>query len=88
MNNHIYKQKSIKVEAFKLKSNAILPNWIIKNRQIEEISFDGMDLVEVKIRTWLGYEIARQGDYIIRENDYIYACPGATFKEKYQKVEA
>lgn len=86
MDNYTYKQRVMKVEAFKLEKNVILPNWLIKNRQIEEINFSGIESIEIKIKTYLGYEIARQGDYIIKENNYIHACPGAIFKERYKKV--
>lgn len=87
MNNNIYKKRTLKVEAFKLEKNRIFPSWFIKNKQIEKISFDSAEFIEVKIRTYLGYETARQGDYIIKENNYIHACPGTIFKERYKKVE-
>lgn len=86
MNNHIYKKKPTEVEAFELK-RGILPDWFTKSKQIEQISYSDIEGLQVKIRTYLGYEIVRQGDYILKENNYIYACPGTLFKEIYKKVE-
>ena len=86
MNNHIYKKNPTEVEAFELK-RGILPDWFTNSKQIEEISYSDIEGLKVKIKTYLGYEIARESDFIIKEDNYIYACPQILFKEIYEKVE-
>lgn len=86
MNNHIYKKIPTKIEAFELK-RGILPEWFINNKQIKQISFSNTEGLEVEINTFLGYETLREGDYVIKESDYIYGCPKILFEEKYEKVE-
>ena len=86
VNKHIYKKKATEVEAFELR-RGILPNWFTSSKQIEQISCGDTEGLKIKIKTYLGYEIAREGDFIIKENNYIYACPKTLFKETYKKVE-
>lgn len=80
-----YIQNPIEVEAFELKRGAIFPIWFEESRQIRKINYYVKTGIEIEIDTYLGKQTIYEGDYVIKDGEYIYALPALVFKEKYHK---
>lgn len=86
-NQHIYIPNPIQVEAFELKKGEKFPIWFETNKQIRKLGLYPETGIVIEIDTYLGKQTIYEGDYVIKDGEYIYALPALVFEEKYKKVE-
>ena len=89
-----YRRKQTEAEAFRLSADVdvIAPPWFTKAVEEEKVWIDRslldghMHVYGCTIRTAAGKLKAKVGDYIVKEDSWIYPCRAKDFLRVYEKA--
>lgn len=80
-----------KVETISLANKDSIPNWIIEKLSIKDIIISAIfdytsftNRLEVSYKTFGGYKVCNEGDYLLYDNDEMYSLTENDFNAIYR----
>lgn len=87
MNKYIKKPIEVEAEQFINDPESLKKlNKLVDNQELE-ISIDQFDKPYIMLKTANpNFQIVREGDYIVKQNNEFYVCPCTIFSQIYEKL--